>query len=133
MDDTLSERIRRLRELKGWSLMELAERSGVSYNHVYKLERGSRRQAGAEILSALAAALGTTTDYLTGVTEDWRSPADDGRPIPGPEIADMVDKLNQLPVVLQTKVSALVELVLELLGYGEVRRTDPQQQERLEQ
>jgi UDP-N-acetylglucosamine 1-carboxyvinyltransferase len=60
---SVGERIRRGRQHKGWTQVELAEASGLSSNYVARLERG---ELGASLFvaSRLAEALGTTLDGL---------------------------------------------------------------------
>jgi transcriptional regulator with XRE-family HTH domain len=52
----LGERIRKLRKLKGWRQIDLAEQSGVHEVHISDLERGAR-EAGVRTLLAIAKAL----------------------------------------------------------------------------
>lgn len=53
------DRLRVIREEQGWSLDELAERSGVHRQSIWKMERQHRDPAWSTVL-ALAAALGVT-------------------------------------------------------------------------
>ena len=65
------ERLRRLRKRKGLSAERLGWRAKVSGRHVQRLEKGERG-AGARTLARLALALGTTSEYLLGITDDDR-------------------------------------------------------------
>jgi transcriptional regulator with XRE-family HTH domain len=64
----LGERIRSLRETRGWTQTELAERAGLSQVHVSFIETGKRLALAHETVAALADALGVTSDDLEGNT-----------------------------------------------------------------
>lgn len=55
--------VRMLRQAKGWTQEELAERSGFSQHYISSLETG-RRNPTVVSLFLLAQALGTTPDVL---------------------------------------------------------------------
>jgi transcriptional regulator with XRE-family HTH domain len=52
-------RLKALREAEGWSLDDLAERSGVHRQSIWKMEQGQREPSWPTVL-ALAGALGVT-------------------------------------------------------------------------
>lgn len=56
----LGARVRQLREWRGLSQEELAEKIGKDQNYISQLERGVIRMPRPETLAALAEALGTT-------------------------------------------------------------------------
>ena len=60
-------RLQELREAQGLTLRDLDLKSGVREQNLRLYEKG--RSPSAQILSDLADALGTTTDYLLGRTE----------------------------------------------------------------
>lgn len=64
----LGERVRELREARGWSQSELGERAGLSQVHVSYIETGKRLGLAHETVSALADALGVSIDELEGNT-----------------------------------------------------------------
>jgi transcriptional regulator with XRE-family HTH domain len=70
---TIGERIKRLRDRKGWDQSELAARAGVKQSLLSRLEGGSRTNPTADIVRKLARALGCTADYLLGMYEDDES------------------------------------------------------------
>ena len=73
MNAITSERIQIARVARGWSRERLASESGLSYGSVIAWEsRGSA--PSAESIVALARALGVSSDYLLGLTDDM-SPA----------------------------------------------------------
>lgn len=64
------DRIDSMMEHHGWGPGELAERSGVAYDTIYKIRTTMRPRTSAEIVAKIAVALGCTTDYLLGLTDD---------------------------------------------------------------
>jgi transcriptional regulator with XRE-family HTH domain len=66
-------RVKRLRIERGLTQMELAERADISQAVISRLEADVRRNVNADVLKALAKALGCTTDYLVGMHEDDES------------------------------------------------------------
>jgi transcriptional regulator with XRE-family HTH domain len=49
--------------MKGWTITELAERSGVGRGHVSRIEAG-KYAVSLDILQAIAEALGMTVDLI---------------------------------------------------------------------
>ncbi len=70
MVTSLSKRLRELRERRGWSMGVLASLSGVSVSQLYRLEKGERPRVAAVTLARIAQALGTSVDYLLGLTDE---------------------------------------------------------------
>ncbi|MEW2450727.1 XRE family transcriptional regulator [Streptomyces parvulus] len=62
-------RIRSLRRTRGWSLDNLAERSGISPSQLSRIETGHRRLS-LDQLTAIASALGRTLDELVESPDD---------------------------------------------------------------
>ena len=60
---TFGERVRALREQRGWSQSQLAEAVGISQVSIAKIEKGGATKHGAKIASAL----GTTVEELSGL------------------------------------------------------------------
>jgi transcriptional regulator with XRE-family HTH domain len=58
------ERLARLREARGWSQQELADRSGVPYITIYRCERGQHQEPRVSVAAKLARALGVSLDIL---------------------------------------------------------------------
>lgn len=54
----------------GLDSLALAYHSGISYDYVYKILRGDRPNMSAENLAAIATTLGTSMEYLMGMTDD---------------------------------------------------------------
>lgn len=63
-DESLGERVRRLRLNRGFSQEELARQIGVSKTQVYLVEAGKTRAPQAEVLRGYARALGISLTYL---------------------------------------------------------------------
>ncbi|MCK6208150.1 helix-turn-helix domain-containing protein [Bacillus infantis] len=57
-------RIKRLRLLRGFSINELAEKSGVSKSYLSYIERDIQKNPSLQVLSKLAKTLGTSVEEL---------------------------------------------------------------------
>ncbi|NRP19037.1 HTH-type transcriptional regulator SutR [Ensifer adhaerens] len=68
LDRRISDRIRLEREIRGWSLSELAERSGVSRTMIHKIERADSSPT-ATLLARLSGAFGLTMSTLIARAE----------------------------------------------------------------
>ncbi|MCC7449627.1 MAG: helix-turn-helix transcriptional regulator [Anaerolineae bacterium] len=68
----IGERIRSLRKTRGYTQVELSNRSGLTQGQISKYERYA--EAPAEALLKIAEALDTSIDYLIGRTEDSSPP-----------------------------------------------------------
>jgi transcriptional regulator with XRE-family HTH domain len=66
----LGERVHLLRRRLGWTQKELAELSKVNLNNIARIERSEIRDPGGSVVARMARALGTSTDYLLGLTEE---------------------------------------------------------------
>ena len=64
MAHTIAQRLRELREGRGWSQRHLAKIAGVSQGHVGLIEKGDRSQVTVDVAKKLAVALGVTVDEL---------------------------------------------------------------------
>jgi transcriptional regulator with XRE-family HTH domain len=70
--EVLGSRLRALRAKRDETLIETAERAGISPQYLSEIERG-RKEPSSEMIAALAGALDTTlADLTTAVTEDLR-------------------------------------------------------------
>jgi len=61
---TFASKLRALRERKGFTVAELAERAGLHRTHYYQLERGERPHPSWDTVRKLAAALGVEAEKL---------------------------------------------------------------------
>lgn len=69
-----AKRLRQAREERGWSQQQLADRVGIARVTITMYEAGER-EPDFETLTKLAQALGVTTDYLLGRTDNPHPPA----------------------------------------------------------
>jgi transcriptional regulator with XRE-family HTH domain len=65
----LGERVHLLRRRVGWTQRELGEFAKLNPNNVARIERADIKDPGGQVVARLAQALGTSTDYLLGLTE----------------------------------------------------------------
>jgi transcriptional regulator with XRE-family HTH domain len=75
-------RLRTLREARGWTQAQLAERAGLTREYVGRLE-GGRQDPRLSVVRRLAKALGVTVNDLLGTTggasgRRWRRAGKDG-------------------------------------------------------
>jgi transcriptional regulator with XRE-family HTH domain len=117
----VGDRVRTLREARGWSQGQLLLRAqrhlgaGETLSRVTlsRLENGHRRPRSG-ILAAIAAALGVTVDYLLG-SEDAgvETPGPNGVPIPQPELVAVVRRLNSLPGAGRERAADFIDSFLD--------------------
>lgn len=74
----VGERIKRLREQKGYSISELAKIAGVSKSYLSYIERDVQRNPSLQFLSKIAITLDTSIEHLLGeetveetLDEEW--------------------------------------------------------------
>jgi transcriptional regulator with XRE-family HTH domain len=67
------ERLKALRRKRRMQARDTARRAGISAAHLHRLERGERPNVSAVTLARVAMALGTSVEYLLGLTDDCRS------------------------------------------------------------
>jgi transcriptional regulator with XRE-family HTH domain len=67
---TFGERLKHLREARGWTQQELAERSQVPYITIYRCERGQHQEPRVGVAAKLARALGVSLDVLANTYGD---------------------------------------------------------------
>ena len=65
-----AERLKMLREEKGWTQEELAEISEVSLVSVNRYELGVRKNPGLTELKKLCKAFNVSLDFLSGISDD---------------------------------------------------------------
>lgn len=70
MTTPMGDKIKRLRKKKGMTLDGLAKESGSSKSYIWELENDNPPRPSAEKISAIASALGVTTDYLIDAKGD---------------------------------------------------------------
>lgn len=65
---TIARRMRELREERGLSLQEVADRAGLAKSHVWEIERGRSANPTIATTVGIARALGVSLDHLTGLS-----------------------------------------------------------------
>lgn len=65
----LGERIKTLRETRGWSQKDLAARAGITKSAISTYEQGVRTPS-ADVLCSFAKAFGVSADYLLGLRSE---------------------------------------------------------------
>ena len=71
---TLGEKIKELREQRGWSQRELSQRAHVRAALISELESGKKEDTTGSVLRRLARTLGVTVDYLVGMYNGTSDP-----------------------------------------------------------
>jgi transcriptional regulator with XRE-family HTH domain len=66
---TLGERILIMRRRRNLTQRELAQTAELNTNTIARLEQGNLKDLGGHSVAKLARALGTSTDFLLGLTE----------------------------------------------------------------
>ena len=107
-----AERCRKLRTAKGMSAIQVAVRGNMSRDVVYKLEKGEHSPAFDTIVG-MASALGTTTDYLVGLTDNWL-PLEDGGVAAEPDVLKMALQISTLTLAERKCFGDLVKAVFGL-------------------
>lgn len=62
--DTLGYKLKEVRTEKGMSVLDLAEKSGISRTWIWAIESGNAKNVSVKVLLALANALGVTIDEI---------------------------------------------------------------------
>lgn len=63
------DRLRQIREARGFSQSDLADRVGIHHQQIYRIETGQSDPSGTT-LTNLAKALEVSVDYLVGLTDE---------------------------------------------------------------
>ncbi len=101
MASKLGEKIRKLRNDKGYSLDQLAELTASSKTTLWELENREVQRPSAERLSRIATALGVTAEYLL----------DDREIEPNEEVADQAffRKYRQMPTETKKQLRKILD------------------------
>ena len=62
----ISKRLKELRKKAGWSQQKLAEKAGLSYNTITKIEQGAATMPTIQTIIKIADAFGISIDDLVG-------------------------------------------------------------------
>jgi HTH-type transcriptional regulator, competence development regulator len=90
----VGERIRELREKRGWSQREFTKRVGINYSVVNRIELGKRPVEDHE-LATIADVFGVTTDYLLGRTKDPHGYTSEAAKTENEEEINTLAKINE--------------------------------------
>jgi transcriptional regulator with XRE-family HTH domain len=63
-------RVEKMRTRRGLTTQELAEQTGISYQSLWRIERGQHKEPGVFTAAKIARALGCSLDYLVGLYEE---------------------------------------------------------------
>lgn len=66
----IGERVRELRRARPMTLRELADKSGVHYVSIHRIESGTAKEPHPSTVRKLAEALGVSSEYLQTGDED---------------------------------------------------------------
>ena len=107
--DTLGKRIKALRADSGMSQKELARRMHTAQSHLSEVEADSVPRVSGELLSRIASALGTTTDYLLLLTVDPRPQISLREAELPPEVVALWRRIESLPPHVREQAIAYLE------------------------
>jgi len=62
----IAKRLKELRKKSGWSQQKLAEKAGLSYNTITKIEQGAATKPTIQTMIKVADAFGISLDELVG-------------------------------------------------------------------
>jgi transcriptional regulator with XRE-family HTH domain len=69
----IADRLRRVREDRGWSQVQLSKRSGIHPMLISRIETKAKKDVNATTLRKLAKALRVSGDYLLGLKDEMES------------------------------------------------------------
>jgi transcriptional regulator with XRE-family HTH domain len=70
---SLADRLRRVREDRGWSQVQLSKRSGIHAMLISRIETKAKKDVNATTVRKLAQALRVSGDFLLGLKEEMES------------------------------------------------------------
>ncbi len=107
---TTGERIRKLREDKGWSLRTLATKVDVNYKTIYRIER-DETSTTVDILSRIAKALDATICAILGEDENTTIVPVDFRTLTISDVVKTLEEITRQP--LDAKDKTMLRHILE--------------------
>ena len=109
-NESLGQRIARLRKEKGYTQLELAEKIGIIRELISNYER-ERLRPNYEMIIRVALVLGVTTDELLGL-----KPSKNGRSKSNLKIQRRMKKIERLPPAQQTGILKNIDIYLRGIG-----------------
>ena len=70
---SIADRLRRVREDRGWSQVELSKRSGIHAMLISRIETKAKKDVNGATLRKLAKALRVSGDFLLGLKDEMES------------------------------------------------------------
>jgi transcriptional regulator with XRE-family HTH domain len=67
---SIGERVKRLREKKGWTQRDFAKKLGISNSVLSRVENGEKKNVEDYLIKRLAETLDTSSDYLLGLSNN---------------------------------------------------------------
>ncbi|WP_188454456.1 helix-turn-helix domain-containing protein [Virgibacillus oceani] len=89
----IGERLRKLRQERGYSLSELAERAGVSKSYLSYLERDVKNNPSLQFISKIADTLNVSVEYL--LADEQKNGKEEKFQGLDQEWVDLIKKLNE--------------------------------------
>lgn len=117
---TIGERVREEREKRGWSVSELARRSGVPRWHIQQIESGAFKEPRTPVLSKLAGPFNVNVDDLRDKVVTRKDTPYDRNP----ELRNVCDRLEAVDPETQRRVLRVFNEVLALAENVRVAQTD---------
>jgi transcriptional regulator with XRE-family HTH domain len=71
--EAFGKRVAMMRERRRLTTQELADQTGISYQSLWRIERGQHKDPGLFTAARIARVLGVSLDYLAGLYEDEES------------------------------------------------------------
>lgn len=107
-DESIGERIARLRKQQGLTQQQLGEKIGISFNIVSDYERG-RLRLYDEMVARFALALGVSSDELLGLNEARQ----ENTQVPSRRIAARIQRIQQLSESQQKTILRSLDMMLD--------------------
>jgi transcriptional regulator with XRE-family HTH domain len=109
MEESMAQRIKDLRQIRGLTLEQVADVVGVGKSTVRKWETGMIANMRRDKIASLANALGTTPEYLMGWSEEKISPSE-------PELTEgeraLLELFRAIPEDQQPVVLAMIRAAI---------------------
>lgn len=109
---TLGKRLKRLRNSKRWTLVEVSEKLGLRGHSTYSNWEYDRAQPDAEMLAKLAQLFGVTSDFLIGKDENNKTLPEDYGLVPV-----NFDKMVKLPILGTIRAGEPIDMLENIEGY----------------
>jgi transcriptional regulator with XRE-family HTH domain len=107
------QRVKRLRELRGWTQKDLADNADISQGHISSIELGRTSNAGLETIQKLVETLETSADYLLGRENDRRPHPHSVLDSLTEEEAELVQTYQELRPPIRQKLVDLLRIVYQ--------------------